>query len=241
MPSKQLHRGQHPEDAVLFGERHLPRLRAGVADLSHLYSRGYAEKAALKLVGDHYQLDLRQRTALQRAACGDAARSLRRAGCLDPAALRGAIMAIDGYNLLITIESALAGGILIRGRDGCIRDMASLHGSYRKVEETLPALHRIGETLAAWAPQQVHWYFDAPVSNSGRLRALLCETAVRHAWNWTVELVPNPDHVLKNSPHIVVTSDSGILDHAPRWVNLAAHLVQELSPPPRLLDFMSGE
>ncbi len=237
MPSKQQHRGRHPEDAALFSDRWLPRLRAGVADLSYLYSRGYAERAALKLVGDHYQFDLRQRSALQRAGCADEARDRRNARRVEISALSGATLAIDGYNLLITIESALSGGVLIRGRDGCIRDLASLHGSYRKVEETVPALRRIGAALEALSPARVRWYFDAPVSNSGRLRSLLCEEAARNAWAWEVELLPNPDHLLKACGDIVVTSDSGILDYAQRWTNLAAHLVAAIEPPPFVLDF----
>ena len=50
---------------------------------------------------------------------------------------------IDGYNVLTTIEAALAGAVIIAGRDGCYRDMASMHGSYRKVEETSPAIELI--------------------------------------------------------------------------------------------------
>ncbi len=58
-------------------------------------------------------------------------------------------MWVDAFNLITTVEAALAGGVLIKGRDGCLRDMASMHGSYRKVAETIPALHCIGEVMAA--------------------------------------------------------------------------------------------
>ena len=47
---------------------------------------------------------------------------------------------IDGYNALTTIESALSGSVILRARDGCYRDMASMHGTYRKVQETVPAI-----------------------------------------------------------------------------------------------------
>jgi len=77
----------------------------------------------LKLVGDRYQLAERQRTAVRRSACSDASlrwRAERRADLRD---LNGASLAVDGFNLLTTIEAALSGGIIIRGRDGCLRDM----------------------------------------------------------------------------------------------------------------------
>ena len=42
-----------------------------------------------------------------------------------------------------------------------------------KVTETLPALERIGQTTAELGVSQCLWYLDRPVSNSGRLRAIL--------------------------------------------------------------------
>ena len=61
--------------------------------------------------------------------------------------IAGQTIAIDGYNLLITIEAAMSGGLIFRGRDGCCKDLASIHGTYRKVSETLPAIKLIGEFL----------------------------------------------------------------------------------------------
>jgi len=41
--------------------------------------------------------------------------------------------------------------VILAARDGAYRDMASMHGSYRKVAETLPALELLGRTIAALA------------------------------------------------------------------------------------------
>ena len=57
--------------------------------------------------------------------------------------LAGQELWIDGFNLLILIESALAGGIILIGRDGCCRDLAGLHGTYRDVAETRTAAELI--------------------------------------------------------------------------------------------------
>ena len=76
-----------------------------------------------------------------RCACSDAGR--RRGGArsqVDAEQLRGRPLWLDGYNVLTTIEAALAGGVILAARDGAYRDMASMHGSYRKVAETLPGL-----------------------------------------------------------------------------------------------------
>jgi Protein of unknown function (DUF434) len=63
VPDKRTHRGPHPVDAQLFAPENWPQLQAAVADLSWLLGRGYASVASLKLVGDRYRLDQRQRAA----------------------------------------------------------------------------------------------------------------------------------------------------------------------------------
>lgn len=225
-PSKQHHRGRHPEDDRLFSEKYLPILRSAVADLCWLQNRGYSDPASLKLVGDHYQLTVRQRMAVHRCACSDAALRQRRARAVSRKQIRGKPLCIDGYNLLITLESALSGGILLRGRDGALRDMASLHGSYRMVSETLPAITLAGVAIEALAPANVHWLLDAPVLNSGRLAACLRREAEKKGWSWEVTVLSNPDPALAASKAIVVTSDSWILDRAAHWANLAKWIIE---------------
>lgn len=236
MPQRQHHRGKHPQDDALFDAGQLPGLRAAIADYSLLLTRGYAEKSALEPVGNRYALVVRQRQAVARVACSDQARLHRAANRLTPAEVRGAVVRIDGYNLLITVESALAGGLLLWGCDGAIRDLASIHGTYKRVEETVPAIEAIGSHLHQMAPGGVTWYLDAPVSNSGRLRGLLLERSEVHGWAWQVELVPDPDPVLRHSPDPVVTSDSGILDGGARWLAFAESLFGQWSVPPAILD-----
>lgn len=72
---------------------------------------------------------------------------------------------LDGYNVLTLLDSALAGGIVLPGRDGCCRDIAGIHRRYRKINETLPALQLIGETAQAWGVSCCRWWLDQPVSN----------------------------------------------------------------------------
>lgn len=208
-------------------------------DYSHLLSRGYAETASLKLVGDHYQLHVRQRRALQRTACSEASLAKRSATCVVLDTLRGAILAVDGYNLLITVESALGGAVLLRGRDGCVRDLASMHGSYRRVDETMVAVRVIGEELAALGAAKVHWRLDAPVSNSGRLKATLLEEADAKGWPWEVELANGVDKLLSESSDVVVTSDGWILDRAARWANVINRMLDRVGATGRVLNLGS--
>lgn len=181
--------------------------------------------SSLKLVGDRHGLRERQRLAVSRAACSDQDRQRRKEHCVSVEQLRAQPVIIDGFNLIITIEAALSGGPLFIGTDDCIRDLSSVHGSYRSVDETDRAISLIGEVLQTLAPSSVLWLLDRPVSNSGRLSAKITDLALHHNWPWHVDVVFNPDSAIISSPAIAITSDSSILDRVSRWSDLKSQLL----------------
>jgi hypothetical protein len=225
MPDRRQHRGRNPDDDRLFAPDQWPRLQAAVADLSWLLTRGYAIASALKIVGDRYGLEQRQRAAVGRCACSDQSRQSRSQRRIDSDRIRGNRLELDGFNILLTIEAALSGGVLLLARDGCLRDLASVHGTYRQVEETIPAATRIGMSIDAWQPAQCVWYLDSPVSNSGRLAGILRSLAAKCRVPWEVKLVFSPDQVLRTAQGIVATADSAILDSCSAWFNIAREVL----------------
>ncbi len=227
MPDRRTHRGPHPEDARLFALENRELLARAVGDLSWLLTHGYAPDSSLKLVGDRYGLVARQRVAISRCSCSDDDASRRRSREVPPQALSGQPLILDGYNVLTTVEAALAGGVILAARDGTYRDMASMHGSYRKVTETLPALELLGGELAGLNVAQSIWYLDRPVSNSGRLKTVMQRLAEDKLWPWRIELAPNPDAVLAESADIVTTADSVVLDRCSSWFNLARSVINK--------------
>ena len=227
MPDTRKHRGPHPTDVKLFAATEWPRLREAVCDLSWLLTRGYSETAALKLVGDRYRLTERQRKAVQRSACSDTALQDRQRKQLQPQQLQTEMLWVDGFNVLTTVEAALAGGVILLARDGCFRDLASMHGSYRKVEETWPALQAVGTVLQRLGVTDATWLLDRPVSNSGRLKQLIRQCAEQAGWNWQVELVDNPDPLLAQTDAVVASADSVVLDRCRRWFNLARTVIEQ--------------
>ncbi len=236
MPDSRTHRGPHPEDGRLFAADQHERLRGATGDLCWLLSRGYAAVSASKLVGDRHELVARQRTAVSRCAASDADLARRLAHQLDAESLSGKHLWLDGYNVLTTVEAALADGVILVARDGCYRDMASMHGSYRKVAETRPALKLIGQAMAELGVGQCVWLLDRPVSNSGRLKQIIEDVAAAHGWHWRVELVADPDPILAESDQIVATADSQILNRAAAWLNLARLIVEAHVPEANLVD-----
>ncbi len=228
MPDKRKHRGAHPDDTYLFSPKSQPTIARGVKELSWLLSRGYSMDASLKLVGDRYHFSARQRMAVMRSSCSDQMLERRMfSRCASASVMRSKRLAVDGYNLLITIESALSGGLVLIGRDGVTRDLAGVHGTYRKVEETIPALTLIVRNVNQLECAGVDFYFDKPVSNSGKLKTLLAHVLEEKCIGWSIELHDNPDRVLVDIDAIVVSSDSAILDRCQCWIDLASSIIHE--------------
>ncbi|UCE99714.1 MAG: DUF434 domain-containing protein [Planctomycetota bacterium] len=230
MPDRRTHRGPHPSDAKLFGSAAIASLRTALADFSLLLTKGYADKSSLKLVGDRFSLTERQRLAIMRSACSDQQLTSRRNREVKIVDLAGQPIIIDGYNILITIEAAMSSGVIFKGRDGCFRDLASIHGTYRKVTETIPAVLLIGKFLKEINVANCLLLLDSPVSNSGRLKTLIAELAEENNWDWEIELLPSPDAKLIKTDLTVASSDSVVLDGCKSWVNLARAIIEERLP-----------
>jgi hypothetical protein len=203
-------RGPDPEDAELFAARWIPVLRTATDELSWLLSRGYAEASALALVGNRHALRRRQRDAVRRCACADAAREGRLARRVD--ALHGRALAIDGFNCLITLEAALAGAPIFRGRDRVLRDVASVHGSWREVATTERALGLLADAIAGLHAGSVRWLLDRPVSQSGRLADTIAALGRNRGIAWETELLLDPDKHLRETSEVVASADAGVLD-----------------------------
>lgn len=216
-------RGAGPRDAQMFASHFFPILSSAVLDLAFLLERGYAETAALKLVGDHFQIQQRQRHAVMRATASPTEIQRRRQNHV--ASLAGQSLSVDGFNILILLEAATGGGVILHCADETYRDLSSIHGNYRTVEQTRDCLIWFGRFCEQQQVAHVEWWFDAPVSNSGRLVLLVRELAFEHQWPWRVQTDDHVDRVLIHSDNLVVSSDKIILNSCQRWTNLGRTLI----------------
>jgi hypothetical protein len=108
-------------------------------------NRGYPREASLALVGNRYDLD---RAAGNSCTGGCSPGRWPRPGGSQAAAagdLAGLPLALDGHNVLITLESALKGRALVAADDGFMRDVAQLSRAYRDSPATRQA-------LGSWRP-----------------------------------------------------------------------------------------
>jgi hypothetical protein len=226
----QRNRGKKSNDDKIFSAKWWPVLSEAVDDFCFLLGRGYTEHVVVEFVGNRYKLNKRQRNAILRISASAEQVQRRKASEVGVSAIQGAEVEIDGFNLLILLESALSGGYIFKGRDSTYRDLSSVHGSYKRVAQTSNAIVMAGKALQKSKVSSVKWYLDKPVSNSGLLRSMLLETSRKHHFDWQVSLVNNPDKNLSKSQAIIVTSDSVILDQSRLWLNLGRILIEKHIP-----------
>lgn len=205
------------DDVDRFGAAGLTRLRAAAADAAWLVDHGYPPLRVVEWTGNRHELDVRQRLALQRSLCTAeqiADRQLHRV-----TAVAGATLHVDGFNLLVTLEVALAGGLVLRCRDGCLRDVAGVHGNYGRVAQTDIALAAVASVAKRLAIARLHWLLDAPIGHSGNLAQHLREAS----WPCPceVEVVADADRALVGLA-VVASSDGRVLERADAWFDLAA-------------------
>ena len=177
-------------------------------------NRGYPKESAIRFVGDHYRLPELQRFVLARGVVATAQASARKAKLVPLKALNGKEILIDGYNVLITIESILEGCPVYLCDDGFLRDIRGIFGSYKQSGITDQALSEIIDLLALVDPAKVELLLDQQISMSGMLAAHIREMMTLRRISGTARTEMSVDHHLKAAKDIVATSDGNVIDAA---------------------------
>jgi hypothetical protein len=227
-------RGYVPTDEKEFGSESQKLLRKAQKDILYLLENGYKIQGTSTFVGNHYMLSERQRLAIVRAtAIADILKDREEKRISGKQV--GNKLVVDGLNVIITLEVALSNSTLIHCMDGTIRDLAGLRGTYRLIDKTDAAIQLIGNELKELEVEEVTFYLDAPVSNTGRLKVRLMELLKDYPFRVSVELVSNVDVILKKMEH-VITQDSIILNECVSWINLVAEIIHKHIPEMKLVD-----
>lgn len=211
-------------------------------DLRYLLSRGYRREPSLKLVGDKYQLSRLERLALYRAVYDEGTAKARRGKLADPAEASGKKLAVDGYNVLITLEAALSGAPLILCDDGAVRDLTASHGKHKPTKRTLKALRLLIEFLKEAKPSEANFFFDSQVGGSGELAAKVRRMLAEAGLRGTAKAVKRGDKAALLGGEIIATSDSALIDKARLAIDIAQKIITEkrLAEPVKLSDPSGG-
>ena len=219
--SRAARRGYVPDDERNFSPESIEKLRVASRHVLYLINEGYDLKQATTFVGNHYLLSERQRLAVMRSLATAEQLAMRKAKLLTAAEAAGRDVWIDGFNTVITLEVLKCDSILFSCMDGTVRDIASLRGTYRIIPETEDAVRLLFDSLEEMEIHSATVLLDQPVSNSGRLKALIAELAVEYPFALDIQIQKDVDRELYEKEN-VISSDSIILDRCLSWINLAA-------------------
>ena len=193
-------------------------------DIRYLLDRGYNQEGAVEFVCAHYRLDKGSKHFLSRSVLSKEVSEKRQKKFLPCEMIKGNSIAIDGYNILIGLESILEKKAFICD-DGVIRDNKGIFGNYETSESTETAIELILQFLQEKTPSYVCFLFDSQISKSGILAGKLKKKLDESGLKGDARTSKHADYTLKNSKYIVASSDGVIIDEAERVVNFLNCLV----------------
>jgi hypothetical protein len=203
-----------------------PNLPEAAFDFRFLLSRGYPRRAALTLVGNRYGLSHTARQLLHRGVFAPAVAATRRAKLRRLRDLPGRPLALDGHNVLITLECASRGLPLVAADDGFIRDVGQVSRAFKVSEATDRALTLVADYLAAQAPGPLQVFYDAPLSLSGELAGRTREIWGSRGLAVKAAAVPVPERELAAFHGPIATSDTALIDAQETVVDLAGEIIR---------------
>ncbi|NVM27651.1 MAG: DUF434 domain-containing protein [Candidatus Helarchaeota archaeon] len=202
-------------------------LREAAIDLRYLLSRGYNRKSIIDLVGDKWNLNRDERHILYRAIFSLEEIKVRQWNEVQIEDIEGKTVAIDTYNILITIESFLKGLVIIQADDQYLRDISRVFNKYKQSPYTLQSIQMILTELQPHHPKEILFYLDKNISRSGELAALIKKELNNFKLEGDAQTVPSSDKSVIMNGEVVVSSDRVILERARNHLNLISLLIED--------------
>jgi hypothetical protein len=202
-------------------------LKIAAADFRFLLARGYPRTAALTLVGNRYSLDHTSRQLLHRGVFAPLVAAARRTRLRLLQDLQGLPLALDGHNILITLECAARHLPLVAADDGWIRDVGQVSRAFKVSPETDRVLALLGDYLTQHPAGPLQVFYDAPLSFSGELARRTEAVWAARGLKVAAQAVPVPERELTGFPGPIATSDTALIDAHAVVVDLAGEILRQ--------------
>jgi hypothetical protein len=213
------------------------RLRLAAADFFFLLNRYYPRTASLELAGNRHDLDASERMLLSRGVFSQQEALTRRGKMELASGWRRQLLAVDGHNVQITVESRLEGRPLLKANDGALRDIAGLSSGYKMSETSYMAMDMVFAFLKLFPPREVLFLFDEPMSRSGELAALYRKRLAKTSIPGDARTSPVPEREFAYDRCVAAGSDRAVIDSARSWTDLACLVVDYFGPAEVAVDF----
>jgi len=188
---------------------------------------GLLQPHAISAVESMYQLKAQEKQLLSRCVLSrkESEEIMKKIASFEE--VEGEIVALDFYNVAITVAEALEGHAVFRCTDGLTRDLASAFGRSRK---DLSALHRAAaemrDVLIRAGPEKVVIVADRQVSHSAEVAS--DAKGILEGLEVEVVLSSSSDSDLirlSRSGALVASSDIVIAKSSPRIIDIPVHIL----------------
>jgi len=205
----------------------MERLGPACKELRYLLARGYPRRSCVEFIGNHHQLTVQERNILFRGVFPEKQARAIKGVTLALRHLKGYELAIDGYNVTITLENALKGHPIIKGNDGFIRDISGTFRGFRQSILTKKAWGLILDCLKRYRPNHVLVLLDEPYSKSREFAACIQKWLLDEGISGNTMTSKRVDALLIETDKITATSDSTILLKGGRFVDIAGRIATQ--------------
>ena len=209
------------------------KLCDAIADYKYLLNRGYSVKSSIQIVTARYQLNKLQYAILYRCIHPDSeAYSIRRK-IVSVEDVEGAYLFIDGYNVLITVDSGVLGEPVFIGDDMLLRDIRK---SYRKFEYQYEVhgklIGLILKYIVKLKPKHILIILDKQISYSGELASIFRDEIKNYNILGDACTARKTDTALLGASGdiVVASSDIVIVRKAPKIFDLAKYIIEREKP-----------
>jgi len=200
-------------------------LKKAARDIRYLLDRGYPQRSAVGFVCAHFRLDVKARYLLSRTVLAREVAERRREKFLPCSKIEGSSIVIDGYNIIIGMESILERRAYLSD-DGVIRDIKGAFRSFKVSSNTENAVRFILDFLKEKKPENVVFLLDSQISKSGILAEMLRVKLGASGLRGDARTSKHVDYDLKQCRDIVASSDGVVIDEAERVVNFLRCVVE---------------
>jgi len=194
------------------------------ADMKYLLNRGYNRNTSLNLVVNRYHLDPNERNILRRYVFSEHEIRAHKSKLITPDKIKGNTLVVDGFNVLITVESINENKNLVLGMDSILRDSSGVFSNYRFDSKTKKALKQITDFLKKHNPGKVLFIFDSQISKSGQLAAYVRKKLDEAGVSGDAKTSKNADQQIININEITASSDSHIIESVDEIVDIPGHI-----------------
>jgi hypothetical protein len=189
-------------------------------------------------VADHFQLSLEERHILTRVIMPPdkiVSRINKKVAC---AGIRDRNLLLDGYNILLSVDSLLKKELMWFCDDGYIRDTRYYFSKAKQAEDLEEALEAVLRFLSKAGPKSVFFLLDAQISRSGELAGFIRHKMGEYGVSGEAKTSKITDFDLKAEGRnleknvILATSDGIIIDSVLEVLDIPACLMEKMGIEP---------